>query len=85
LKKESRKTQAAPANRNKSSDVLKVIGENQGLTATDQKYLKAIAENPEIMTVGYKDDPTGFKLWLLERGNDLLSGTRVFRPTFDVE
>ena len=85
LKTESRKTHTAPANRNKSSDVLKVIGENQGLTAADQKYLKAIADNPEIMTVGYKDDPTGFKLWLLERGNDLLSGTRVFRPTFGVE
>lgn len=85
LKTESRKTHAAPANRNKSADVLQVIGENQGLTEADQKYLKAIADNPEIMTVGYKDDPTGFKLWLLERGNDLLSGTRVFRPTFDVE
>lgn len=85
LKEERKKTQGAPANRNKSADVLKVIGENQGLTAEDQKYLNAIAKNPEIMTVGYKEDPNGFKLWLLERGNDLLSGTRVFRPTFDVE
>ena len=85
LKEERKKTQGAPANRNKSADVLKVIGENQGLTAEDQKYLNAIANNPEIMTVGYKDDPNGFKLWLLERGNDLLAGTRVARPTFGVQ
>lgn len=85
LKEERKKTQSAPANRNKSADVLKVIGETQGLTAEDQKYLNAIAKNPEIMTVGYKDDPNGFKMWLLERGNDLLAGTRAARPTFGVE
>lgn len=84
LKAESVKTHQAPKDRQASADVLKVIG-NGGLTAEDQKYLNAIAKNPEIMRIGYKDDPNGFKMWLLERGNELLMGTRAARPTFGVE
>lgn len=84
LKSESTKAHQAPKDRQASADVLKVIG-NGGLTAEDQKYLNAIAKNPEIMRIGYKDDPNGFKMWLLERGNELLMGTRAARPTFGVE
>lgn len=84
LDENRKKTAQAPKDRQASADVLKVIG-NGGLTADDQKYLNAIAKNPEIMRIGYKDDPTGFKMWLLERGNDLLAGTRAARPTFGVE
>lgn len=84
LDENRKKTAQAPKDRQASADVLKVIG-NGGLTADDQKYLNAIAKNPEIMRIGYKDDPNGFKMWLLERGNDLLAGTRAARPTFGVE
>lgn len=84
LDENRKKTAQAPKDRQASADVLKVIG-NGGLTEDDQKYLNAIAKNPEIMRIGYKDDPNGFKMWLLERGNDLLAGTRAARPTFGVE
>ena len=84
LDENRKKTAQAPKDRQASADVLKVIG-NGGLTQDDVKYLDAIAKNPEIMRIGYKDDPTGFKMWLLERGNDLLAGTRAARPTFGVE
>ena len=84
LNENRKKVQQAPKDRQASADVLKVIG-NGGLTAEDQKYLNAIARNPEIMRIGYKEDPNGFKMWLLERGNDLLAGTRAARPTFGVE
>ena len=61
------------------------MSEGDSLTADDRKYLDAIAKNPDIMKIGYKDDPGGFRLWLLERGNRLLQGTSVYRPTFPVK
>lgn len=75
----------APKKRKAAADVLRIVSEGDSLTADDRKYLDAIAENPDIMKFGYKDDPNGFRLWLLERGNRLLQGTSAYRPTFPVE
>lgn len=75
----------APKKRKAASDVLRIVSEDDSLTADDRKYLDAIAENPDIMKFGYADDPDGFRLWLLERGNRLLQGTSAYRPTFPVE
>lgn len=75
----------APKKRKAASDILRIVSEGDSLTADDRKYLDAIAENPDIMKFGYKDDPNGFRLWLLERGNSLLQGTSAYRPTFPVE
>lgn len=75
----------APKKRKAAADVLRIVSEGDGLTADDRKYLDAIAKNPDIMKIGYKDDPGGFRLWLLERGNRLLQGTSVYRPTFPVK
>lgn len=75
----------APKKRKAAADVLRIVSEGDSLTADDRKYLDAIAENPDIMKFGYKDDPDGFRLWLLERGNSLLQGTSAYRPTFPVE
>lgn len=75
----------APKKRKAASDILRIVSEGDSLTADDRKYLDAIAENPDIMKFGYKDDPDGFRLWLLERGNRLLHGTSAYRPTFPVE
>ena len=74
-----------PKKRKAASDILSIVSEDGSLTADDRKYLDAIAENPDIMKFGYKDDPNGFRLWLLERGNRLLQGTSAYRPTFPVE
>lgn len=75
----------APKKRKAAADVLRIVSEGDSLTADDRKYLDAIAKNPDIMKFGYADDPNGFRLWLLERGNRLLQGTSAYRPTFPVE
>ena len=75
----------APKKRKATADILRIVSEGDSLTADDRKYLDAIAKNPDIMNVGYKDDPDGFRLWLLERGNRLLQGTSAYRPTFPVD
>lgn len=55
------------------------------LTEQDRKYLAAIKSNPDILTYGYKEDPNGFKAWLLRKGNDLLRDTHYFRATPSVQ
>lgn len=85
LNESRQEVQEAPNKRKAAADVLRIVSEGDSLTADDRKYLDAIAKNPDIMKVGYKDDPNGFRLWLLERGNRLLQGTSAYRPTFPVE
>lgn len=75
----------APKKRKKSaaaSDILNGVTIEEELTPQDRKFLSAIEENPDILKFGYKDDPNGFRLWLLEKGNDLLQNYPAFRPTF---
>lgn len=75
----------APKKRKKAaaaSDILKGVTIEEELTEQDRKFLKAIEENPDILKFGYKDDPNGFRLWLLEKGNDLIQNYPAFRPTF---
>lgn len=52
------------------------------LDETDRKYLQQVIDNPDMMK--FSND-TGFKLWLMTRGNDLLRGTTYHRPTWEVE
>ena len=85
LNESRQEVQDAPKKRKATADVLRIVSEGDSLTADDRKYLDAIAKNPDIMKIGYKDDPGGFRLWLLERGNRLLQGTSVYRPTFPVK
>ena len=85
LKENRKEVQEAPKKRKATADVLRIVSEGDSLTADDRKYLDAIAKNPDIMKFGYADDPDGFRLWLLERGNSLLQGTSAYRPTFPVE
>ena len=54
----------------------------QDLDETDRKYLEQVIKNPKM--VQFSND-TGFKLWLLTRGNDILRGTSYYRPTWDTE
>lgn len=56
--------------------------ENEGLTDTDRKYMKKIIENPYILE---SSNDTGFRMWLITRGQDLLRGTSYFRPAWEVE
>lgn len=49
---------------------------------TDAKYLQMIVDNPFVLQ---SSNDTGFKMWLVTRGNDLLRGTSYHRPTWEVE
>ena len=71
--------------RKTKKQVEAVKGTTLGLTPRDEKYLQAVADDPSIVTVGYAADPDDFKLWLLERGHDLLKGTGAHRPLWEIE
>lgn len=74
-----------PKDRKTKKQVETVKGTTIGLTPRDEKYLQAVADDPSIVTVGYAADPDDFKLWLLERGHDLLKGTGAHRPLWEIE
>ena len=63
----------------KASDVL-------GLDSRDIGYIKAVQEDPSILTRGIAG-PEGddFKIWLLEKGHKLLRGTSAHRPLWTVD
>lgn len=85
LKENRGKVHDAPRKRRATEEILGIVSEPGDLDERDRKYLNAIAENPDIMTVGYAPDRTGFNMWLLERGNKLLQGTSAYRPAFVAE
>lgn len=63
----------------KASDVL-------GLDSRDIGYIKAVQEDPSILTRGIAGkEGDDFKIWLLEKGHRLLSGTSAHRPLWSVE
>ena len=47
----------------------------------DKKYLQMVIDNPDILKTS---TDTGFKMWLVTRGNDLLRGTSYHRPAWDI-
>lgn len=74
-----RKTEKELANIIKASDVL-------GLDARDLKYINAVKEDPSIVTLGISGkDADDFKIWLLEKGHRILSGTSAHRPLWEIE
>lgn len=73
----------------KKAQVSKIISARPELSSTDLKWLNAIKENPDIVKNGYNKgsvkDADDFKMWLLLGGNDLLRGSDVHRPLWDIE
>jgi 2-oxoglutarate ferredoxin oxidoreductase subunit alpha len=68
-----------------SLTVEAVKGTTLALTPRDEKYLQAVADDPSIVQFGFAENPDDFKLWLLERGHDLLKGTGAHRPVWEIE
>ena len=65
--------------------VLNVMA-NSAQTDEDRKWLGVIAENPGIVRgEGAKALDPEFRKWMLVRGSDILRGTELYRPTFEVE
>ena len=86
LRKEQAKEKKERAQRASASRILGDL-EKAGteLTEEDTKWLKKIEQNPG-MVHGYGEGNTpAFRNWMLFRGSDLLSGTPLYRPTFEVK
>lgn len=88
LQKFTRKEHENFENEESAKKVAKAIN-GEELSETDKKYIEIVKNNPSVMKVGYtsNDDPQGrkFKMWLLERGNKLLAGTGLVRPTWEAK
>ena len=86
LRKEQAKEKKERAQKASASRILGDL-EKSGteLTEEDTKWLKKIEQNPG-MVQGYGEGNTpAFRNWMLLRGSDLLSGTPLYRPTFEVK
>ena len=86
LRKEQAKENKERAQRASASRILGDL-EKAGteLTEEDTKWLKKIEQNPG-MVQGYGEGNTpAFRNWMLFRGSDLLSGTPLYKPTFEVK
>jgi hypothetical protein len=68
----------------KKSQASRILGQ-EGLSDEDRDWMRKIAENPGIVKGLGEGSSTKFKNWFLLRGQDLLRGTELFRPTPAVE
>lgn len=82
----NRKVEAAEK-KYKQSLASQVIGnlDPKTLSADDKKYLDMVAKNPDIIKGFGEGNKPGFRNWYLLRGSDILRGTDLYRPTFEVE
>ena len=55
------------------------------LNEEDRKWLGELFKNPKMMEGDGEGNSTKFKNWLLIRGQDILRGTELFRPTYEAE
>lgn len=71
-------------NRARTSYAQQVLGQDT-LSEEDKEWLGKIAAKPDIVR-GFGEGATSeFKNWYLTRGMDLLRGSDVFRPAYDVK
>lgn len=86
IRKEQAKKKKDRAQKASASRILGDL-ENAGtaLTEEDIKWLKKIEQNPGMIQ-GYGEGNTpAFRNWFLFRGQDIMSGTSLFRPTPSVK
>lgn len=81
IREKNTERKAKAAHKARVSDILTAPGAD----AEDVKWLTIVKDNPKVLQYGYADDPEGFKRWMLTRGNDLLRGTPLYRPAWEVE
>ena len=86
IRKDQEKSRQERARKASASRILKDLEKaGKELTEEDNKWLKKIEQNPG-MVQGYGEGNTpSFRNWMLLRGADLLSGTPLYRPAFEVE
>ena len=67
--------------KNQVGSILK----DKNLNDEDRKWLGELFKNPKMMEGYGEGSSSKFKNWLLIRGQDILRGTELYRPTFEVE
>ena len=71
--------------RSQTQAVLSVLAD-QAESPEDKKWLGIIAKNPDVVKgAGAEAYNPDFRRWMLVRGSDILRGTELYRPTFEVE
>lgn len=82
IRKDQQKARTRKRQASEAEQILKPRLE--GLTGKDREYLQAIIDNPGLVQ-GYGNVTQDFRNWFLLRGQDLLSGTKYFRPAPEVD
>ena len=82
IRKDQQKARTKKRQASEAEQILKPRLE--GLTGKDREYLQAIIDNPGLVQ-GYGNVTQDFRNWFLLRGQDLLSGTKYFRPAPEVD
>ena len=63
----------------------RILSVDKTLTDEDRDWLKKIQDNPSIVTGIGEGNSARFRNWFLLRGQDIMRGTSLFRPTPSVE
>jgi len=82
-----RKENVEPVERQYRKDIAKSVLDNlpKDATADDKKFMKMVVDNPDVLKGMGKGNTPAFRNWYLLRGSDILRGTELYRPTFEVE
>lgn len=83
-KDNQKETHEAPWKRSASSELEKLLESDPSVDSVSARYIKDLIANPDIVKYGHPTDPSGFNLWLLEKGHDILRGTKVHRPVWKI-
>lgn len=67
------------------SQAGQILSMDKTLTDEDRYWLKKIQNNPSIVTGIGEGNSARFRNWFLLRGQDIMRGTSLFRPTPSVE
>lgn len=84
---DARKENIEPVERQYRKDIAKSVLDNLPKDASDddKKFMKMVVDNPDVLKGMGKGNTPAFRNWYLLRGSDILRGTELYRPTFEVE
>lgn len=83
----ARKENVEPVERQYRKDIAQSVLDNLPKDASDddKKFMKMVVDNPDVLKGMGKGNTPAFRNWYLLRGSDILRGTELYRPTFEVE
>lgn len=88
IKKEREEVHAAPGQRVRKATAKKILSSGGNtLSADSKKYLEYLAEHPDAVKTGHTNpaERSKFNLWLLTEGRQLLEGTPLHRPVWEID